>query len=459
MIQPPRTDAGSGDRLGGENDAPDLPSDARRSLFVYNLLFPIVFALMLPSLLLRLVRRGGYREKFGQRFARYSSADLERFRSRKWIWIHSISVGETFVALKLARALHEEWPECGVLLSTTTSTGFAEARKAACEWLEPIYNPIDTRSIVGAALSALRPRRLILIEGEAWPNLVGECAKRGIPVSLANARLSPRSERRLRACRRWTGPIFRLLDRITVSDPGDLARWESLGVKAERIVCTGNIKFDLPGPAASRASEFRELLTALSVPPNAPILLGGSTWAPEEKALAETLGDLRSKYPDLFLILVPRHVERLPEILRELSAFPFSVARRSQLGATGTSRADILIVDVTGELRDWYALATVVFVGKSLPGIPQVGGQNPGEPALLEKPVVFGPHMENFATLVAQLTAADAVRQISSADELAPCLAQLFEAPILRAELGSRSRAIVSAHTGATARTAKILLA
>ncbi len=432
-----------------------LPPDARRSLLLYRLLFPFVLVVLIPGVLLRMFRRGGFREKFGQRLGRYSAADRARFASRRWIWIHSISVGETFVALKLARAIHLRDPACGVLLSATTSTGFAEARKAAADWLEPIYNPIDARSIVRRALDALRPAQLVLIEGEAWPNLVAECWEREIPVALANARLSPRSERRFRKFRAFTGPIFRLLDRICVAEAADVARWQSLGVATERIVCTGSIKFDDHIGPPSREVEFRALLTSLGVAPSAPILVAGSTWAPEEHALAAMLPELRRDFPDLLLILVPRHIERAEAILKDLALVGPSIARRTILPPGSTP--DILLIDVTGELRDWYALATVVFVGKSLPGVAEVGGQNPAEPAALGKPVIFGPHMENFASVVALLLEHQGARQISDASALRAELHTLLHNATQRAALGTNARNALQEHRGATARTTEAL--
>lgn len=435
-----------------------LPADARRSLRIYNLLFPLVFLAMLPGFIARMLKRGGFREKFGQRLGRYSSTDLARFRSREWLWIHSISVGETFIALKLARALHALDPEIGIVISTTTSTGFAEARKAACDWIEPIYNPIDARSIVRRALDALQPRQIILIEGEAWPNLLAEAFRLEIPVSLVNARLSPRSERRFRRFRGWTGPVFRLLERVCVPDVADIARWENLGVERSRIDCTGSIKFDQANAPLTRETEFRALLASLGVTERTPVIVGGSTWEPEELVLTRLLPALRDRHPGAFLILVPRHIERTADILRQLAPLGLKVVRRSQLPQPQPTDADILLVDATGELREWFAFATVVFIGKSLPGIAQVGGQNPAEPALLGKPVVFGPHMENFDVLVAQLLSGNGAVQFAQTDELEGVLSCLLDAAPRRQALAEGAQTVLAKHIGATAATARKLL-
>lgn len=435
-----------------------LPPDARRSLFVYNLFFPLALLIMLPAYLARMFRRGGFRNRFGQRFARYSGADLERFRSRKWIWIHSISVGETFVALKLAHAIHERRPEIGILLSTTTSTGFAEASKAASDWLEPIYNLVDFAPVVRSALDALQPEQLVVIEGGLWPNLIAECYRRSIPMTLASARLSPRSERRFRKFRNWTGPIYRLLDRICVTEPEDITRWESLGAERAHTVCTGSIKFDNPAISTSREAEFRDLLAGIGFTPNAPVIVGGSTWAPEEFTLAKALPVLRQQHPECRLVLVPRHVERTPEILRELAPLNLRIARRTQLFTSSPAEpVDILIVDTTGELRDWYGVATVVFIGKSLPGIAAVGGQNPAEPAVLGKPVVYGPHMENFLALTTHLKQQDAALQVADAEELNQTLQSLLGDATRRTVLGNHARTAIATHAGATSRTAELI--
>jgi len=435
-----------------------IPDDAARSLRVYNLFFPLAFAALLPGVLTRMFRRGGFRTKFGQRLGRFSVVERDRLKKRPWIWIHSISVGETFIALKLARSLHDIDPGAGIVLSTTTTTGFAEAEKAASDWLLPIYNPIDSKRIVRRVLNLIRPQHLILIEGEVWPNLVSQCRQRGVPVSLVNARLSPRSESRFLKFKEWTRPIFRLLDRISVPEPEDVERWQALGVDKERIHCTGSIKFDNPSAVLSREPEFRELVAHIGIRDDTPIIVAGSTWAPEEKILAQLLPKLRRLVPNCFLIVVPRHVERSTELHHELTALGFTVVRRSHVSRT-SPRADILIVDTTGELRDWYALANVVFVGKSLPGVAEVGGQNPAESAVLGKPTIFGPHMENFSALVAHLLREPASAiQVPDAEILLLVLQQLLTDPSQGQELGQRAQTALVAHAGATQRTAALLL-
>jgi 3-deoxy-D-manno-octulosonic-acid transferase len=441
-----------------------LPADARRSLLLYNLLFPLAFLALLPGFLRRMFRRGNYREKFRQRLGRYTPDERARFAQGEWLWLHSISVGETFLALKLAQKIRELAPGTSIALSVTTSTGFAVAQERACDWLEVIYNPLDVPWLVRRSLDAVHPRRLIFIEA-IWPNLLAEAKRRGLPVTFF-PRLSPRSEARFRRARFLTGPIFRLLDALAASEPEDVRRWAGLGVDPARIHVTGNVKFDSATPAGHRTAEFRALLQSLGVPNDAPILLGGSTFAGEERILAEVFRELRLQFPTLFFILVPRHIERTSEILQDLAPLDLQVIRRSDFGtraerqrdAHGTTEAnpsDILIVDTTGELRDWYTVATVVFIGKSL---TSTGGQNPVEPVLAGKPVVFGPHMENFAAVVSRWLAADAAVQVRDAAELRAQVATLLNDAPRRAQLVERARDIAAIHTGATTRTAQVLL-
>jgi len=430
--------------------ASPIPADARRSLLIYNLLFPFAFVAMLPSLLTRMIRRGNYQSKFGQRLGNYSAEDRERFAKGEWIWVHSISVGETILALKLVKAIHALEPRSNIVLSVTTSTGFGEAQPHVSDWLEVIYNPLDAPGIVERALQLVRPRRLIFIEA-VWPNLLSATKSRGIPVTFL-PRLSPRSESRFRRFRQLTGPIFRLVDWLAAGEPEDIARWKSLGVPEERVRVTGNPKFDGGGANPERAAKFRNFLSECGVPDNAPILLAGSTFDGEERILAEVYRELRGEFPDLFLILVPRHVERTDSILKELQPLNLRVARRTQ---KPQASAEVLIVDTTGELRDWYLLATVVFIGKSLTA---TGGQNPVEPVLAGKPVMFGPHMENFSPIVPKWLAANAAVQITDAGELRERAGGLLRDEALRTDLAKRARKIAEPHQGATARAIRVLM-
>ena len=248
--------------------------------------------------------------------------------------------------------------------------------------------------------------------------------------------------------------MWQCFDLVCVPEISDVARFEGIGVARGRIRHTGSVKLDnAASDAPSREPEFRALAAPLGF--STPLLVGGSTWAPEEHALTDAVQKLRAEFPSLRLILVPRHVERAASVADELTRAGLRVALRSRLPHAG--EADVLLVDTTGELRGWYALATVVFIGKSLPGVAEIGGQNAGEPAALGLPVIFGPHMENFAPLVTHLLRDNAAVQIAKADDLAITLRVLLADEEMRATIGARARAALVPHQGATARTAECI--
>lgn len=421
--------------------------------FLYNLAFPFVLVALLPGFLFRMLRRGKYRHKFGQRFAIYSPRVRAKLSQGDWTWIHAVSVGEVLIALKLIRELKRREPGLQVVLSTTTSTGFALASKEKSDWLEPIYNPIDFLWIVRRALKLVRPRRLLLVEAEVWPNLTAEAKAQGAVLALVNARLSTRSENRYLAVRPLVAPIFNQLDLLCVQEPDDAVRWAGLGVETGKIVCSGSIKFDTEGETSAPHRDFRSILEACGVAKDAPILLAGSTHSGEERILGQIALDLRKEIPDLFFIVVPRHAERSPKILEELEKMGHSVALR--VGEKiPTTLPTALLVNTTGELRDWYDYATVVFVGKSLTAR---GGQNPAEAVAAGKAVVYGPHMENFATLSAQFVRSKGVVQAIDVPELEASIRRLLSDPAERQTLATNGVKCLDIHRGATARTCELL--
>ena len=431
-----------------------VPFKTRFILFVYNLLFPFVFLGILPAYLGRMFKRGQYRDKFGQRFGVYSNEVRARFVGGDWIWIHAVSVGEVLIALKLIRKMKALRPSLQVALSTTTTTGFALASKSSAPWLEIIYNPIDFPPFVHAALNLIRPRLIILVEAEVWPNLAVAARRRAIPLALVNARLSPRSESRFRRFQFFTAPIFRLLDWICVQEPGDPARWKSLGVEADQLHLTGSIKFDHSEDQPPRTEEFRALLAGLGVTPEAPVLLAGSIFPGEEKILAQIVLELRPQFPDLFLVVVPRHIERTPALQAEMESLGLTCALRTQTERPVLKKSDALIVNTTGELRDWYYVGTVIFIGKSLTA---TGGQNPVEAVVAGKPVLFGPHMENFKAVVDKWLEQQAAIQVPDAAALKVEVARLLADPELRAAMSRNACQAVAPHQGATGRTAELL--
>jgi 3-deoxy-D-manno-octulosonic-acid transferase len=416
---------------------------------IYNLLWPVGLLLFLPGYLAKMFRRGGYRRNFGQRLGFYSAASRERLRGKQLTWIHAVSVGEIVIALKLADALRALRPDLKCVLTTTTTTGHALAEKSVPEWMQVLYAPLDFWPVMRRAFRVIAPERIILIEAEVWPNLVAEAKKREIPVVLANARLSPRSERRFRRFSFFVTPTFRQLDLICVPLSEDVERWKNLGVKPPRIHAVGNIKYDTSNPPHSSGEVQRLIKTETT----RPILFGGSTHRGEEKMLIDVFCTLRSEFPNLFLVLAPRHVERASEIEVDLRSRNLRSIRRSAV-SKGADQSDCLLIDTTGELREWYEIATIVFIGKSLTAH---GGQNPAEPISARKPVIFGPHMENFASLAKRLIAENGAVCVQNSQELIEESRCLLRDATAREQLVTNALSVLQPHRETAARTAVLV--
>jgi 3-deoxy-D-manno-octulosonic-acid transferase len=420
--------------------------------FIYNLLWPLGLVFFLPGYLVKMFRRGNYREKFGQRLGIYDTHLRARLYWKKAFWLHAVSVGEVTIALKLVRQIRVSKPNQEFVLTTTTTTGFAFANKNAPEWIEVMYSPLDFWPIMRRAFATINPKSIILVEAEVWPNLVAEAHARKIPIALVNARLSPRSEKRFRTFRSLVAPTFRLLDAIGVQNLEDIERWKAIGAEEGKISHLGSIKYD-PENVEVDPEIPADVLTGFGLEKRT-VIFGGSTHNGEEKVLAEVFRALRKDFVDLLLILAPRHTERIAEIRRDLEGIGFHVALRSQLPAPDPF-LDCLLIDSTGELPDWYGVATVAFIGKSLLAR---GGQNPAEAILAGKPVLFGPHMENFATLANALVAARGAIQINSATELRRATTNLLANPDDREQMVQNARKVLDTHHGATARAAQLVV-
>jgi len=425
--------------------------------FIYNLFWPIGLLFFLPGYFVKMIRRGGYREKFGQRLGIYGGELRLRLSKRESTWLHAVSVGEVNIALKLAHALRALEPELHCVLTTTTTTGFALANKNGPAWIEVIYTPLDYWPIMRRAFSVIRPTRILLVEAEVWPNLVALAHQCRIPTILVNARLSPRSESRFRRFRFFVAPTFRLLDLVCAQEPDDVDRWVAIGVARNRIRAVGSIKYDPDGrDQGLEAQEGAQQADFNHAARESPVLFGGSTHRGEEEILASIFLRLRQQFPSLRLFIAPRHVERLREIRAQFGALPMRVTLASEVARQlpGESDADCIILDSTGNLHRWYAIATIVFMGKSLTAR---GGQNPVEPIIAGKPVVFGPHMENFATLAKALVLKKGAIQVPDMDSLELTIAELLGDREACQRLVQRAREVLSEHRGATGRTAALI--
>ena len=401
-----------------------------------------------PRLLYEAVRHGKYvgtlRERWGHLPAGVDSG------GRPSIWIHAVSVGEVQAARTLIAGLRDRYPGHRLWLSTTTRTGRAVA--AGIEAVDGLfYFPLDLPPAVDRVLDRVRPVLFIAVDTELWPNLLRRCARRGVRTVLVNGRISDRSYPRYRLVRRWFRRVLADMDRCCAQSDESARRLVDLGAPAERVVVTGNLKFDaLPAPRPGPAPGDGDLLRALGVAADRPVLVAASTHPGEERPVLDAFRRLRVRAPGLVLVLAPRHPERGAEAAALAAKRGLAAVRRSRPPDDGAGGADVVVLDTVGELPALFRVATVVFVGGSL--VP-AGGHNVIEPASWGRPVVFGPHMENFAEIAELFLANRAARRVASVGELAPVLAGLLADPRRRAELGTAARSLVEANRGAAARS------
>jgi len=433
-----------------------LPGGRMRTL--YNIIFTIGFCLAAPYYFWRLWRRGNWTAGFAQRFGEFDAKVKQSLSNRHVLWLHAVSVGEVGLCTQLIRALEPHLPNVKLMVSTTTTTGMAELEQRLPRHIGKFYYPIDRRKYVARAVNVIGPEAVILIEAEIWPNFFWRLRDRGTPIILVNARLSDRSYRGYKRLGFVFRPLFASLAAVGAQNEEDAARLRELGVRPEAIHVVGSLKFDAAKLDTHRLLNVPDLLRRFGVPADALLLVAGSTHAGEEAALAEVYRRLRERFPQLFLVVVPRHFERAREAGRDLAARGLRFAYRSELRADTChppGSFDCLVVNTTGELKHFYQHAAVVFVGKSLTA---QGGQNPIEPAALGKPVVFGPHMQNFAEVARTFVNGRGARQVKDAADLEHTLGELLADARLREELGRRGRDIVQQNEGALTRTVDMIL-
>ena len=425
---------------------------------LYNILFTICFILSSPYYFVRMRRRGNWQRGFAERFGKYDTKLKQAITNRHVLWMHAVSVGEVNVCTQLIRALEPRLPNLKVVVSTTTTTGMGELLRKLPNHISKIYYPIDFRLYVTRALSSIRPEAIVLVEAEIWPNFLWRARDLGLPVFLVNARLSDRSYRGYKRFGFLFRPLFARLAGVGAQNEADAARLRELGCRPEAIRIVGSLKFDAARLDERRLLDVPALLRQAGVKPGARLIVGGSTHAGEEATLAEQYLRLRERFPDLFLVLVPRHFERSREVGRELGARGLKVAYRSEIIARngfGPGEVDCLIVNTTGELKYFYEQATIIFVGKSLTA---QGGQNPIEPGALGKAMVFGPNMQNFAEVVRGFLEQGGAVQVRDAEELETVLGELLADEARREQLGGNALKVVHQNLGAIGRTADIIV-
>ena len=438
--------------------------------FVYNCLFSVAYLAMMPSFLLRMKRRGGYRARMGDRFGRYPEEIRSALASQAShpIWIHAVSVGEVQVAGQLMRALRERDKSVRFVFSTTSSTGWKTAENELARLAKDglgraddvlIYNPLDFNGCVKRALDLVDPRAVILTETEIWPNFIRAIRKRSIPLYLVNARISDHSAPRYKMLRWFFGEVFRCFTKIYVQSDLDARRLVDAGANSDDMVVTGSFKFDVAHRNPAKEQELAAWIAAGS----APILLGGSTWPGEDEVLLRIYSELVKRHPEVRLVIAPRHFEKADAVEANIKAAGFNCVRRSRGECPKPSQPShpshlpqpVFLCDTTGEMMGLFGISTVAFVGKSLCAH---GSQNMIEPCLCGKPTVVGPYTENFRPVMSDLLAADAIVQVSDEAALKTAILRFFDEPAMCAEQGARATAAVERRCGVVGRCADELL-
>lgn len=425
---------------------------------LYNILFRVFFLLASPYYFMRMRRRGNWRAGFAERFGKFNVILKQSITNRQVLWLHAVSVGEVNLCTQLIRALEPRMPNLKMVVSTTTTTGMGELKKKLPTHVGKIYYPLDLRKYVSRALSSVYPEAIILVEAEIWPNFIWRATEMGIPIFLVNARLSDRSYRGYKRFGFLFRPLFASFAGVGAQTQSDAQRLIDLGCRPEVVRVVGSLKFDAAHLETQLHLNVDTMLRQIGVPKDARILLGASTHDGEEAILGEVFLRLRKQFPDLFLVLVPRHFERSREAARDLKDRGVKFILRSDVGSSTQLKpggVDCLLVNSTGELKFFYEHATVVFVGKSLTA---QGGQTPIEPAAIGKPVVFGPNMQNFADIVRDFLAQDGAVQVQNAAELEKKLGELFGNEARRAELGEQAAKVVREKLGAINKTIDMIV-
>lgn len=440
-----------------------LTTDDRLPLmyFLYSLLLTLAALALLPYFVWQAVVHRKYLNNLAERLGRLP--EEWRADERPTLWLHAVSVGETLAALPLLKALRAEFPAHRLLVSTTTATGQQVARERAAEADGVCYVPFDWRFAVRRSLAIIRPQAVILMESELWPNFLAECHAQEIPVLVANGRISDRSFRRSQRVRWFLKPLYRQVSRFLMQSAADAERAVALGAEAACVEVSGNLKYDIgaTGLTAKQQAIAQELNDAYTLTASdAPLIIAGSTTEEagenEEQMLLEAFRALRNTAVGARtrLLIAPRHPERFAAVAARLADAGFQWSRRST--HQPAPEAEVILLDSIGELAALYPFAQIVFVGGSL---VRKGGHNILEPALFGKPIVVGPHMENFRAIAQEFLQREAVLQLKSGDrqtlitQLSAAFEQLLRDQAYAQRLGDNACQTIEANRGATERT------
>lgn len=418
---------------------------------MFRFIYSVVFYLITPLIILRLVIRGlaapNYRKRWGQRFGFFTPSES----SKETIWLHAVSVGETLAAVPLVKALQEKYPERRLLITCMTPTGSERITAAFGDSVDHSYAPYDTPGAVARFLKRVQPKMLIIMETELWPNTVAACYKRQIPVILANGRLSEKSARGYARVSKLSGPMVAQLSAVAAQHGDDGGRFTALGLPAEKLHITGNIKFDLELNAQIRlsAEALRQQWDGTN---QRPILLAASTHRGEDEIILQAFSLIKQSVNNALLVLVPRHPERFNQVGDLCLDAGYSLARRSNNDST--DNADILLGDTMGELMTFFGACDIAFVGGSLVAN---GGHNMIEPAAWGKPTLSGLSVFNFAEVSRLLAEAGGLSLVEDAAALAESVIELMKNPEQDQQMGLSAQQVTEANRGALERLLAVI--
>jgi len=373
------------------------------------------------------------------------------------VWVHAVSVGETNVIKPLVPAIAQRHPDWERVISNATYTGQDNARKLYPD-VRAFYYPLDLSIAVRGAMDAIRPDLILLVELEIWPNFLAAARRRNVPVAIINGRISERSYKRYRLVRPAARRMFAKVSLFCAQNEACAERAIALGMPRDRVLVTGNMKFDAC-PASAPDGRDADLAASFGLSPDEALLVAGCTWPGEDEAIIPIYQRLKQRHPRLRLLLAPRQADRFGPVARLVADAGLPCVRRTAM-ADGTSGdgagADdaVIVLDTMGELAGVYALADVVFVGGSL---NRHGGHNILEPSGFAKPVLFGPHTANFRDITEAMLAHGAALRVDSAEALEAALTDLLASPEAATNLGMRARQVVDRNRGAARRTLEAL--
>ncbi|RJP29231.1 MAG: 3-deoxy-D-manno-octulosonic acid transferase [Candidatus Omnitrophota bacterium] len=430
------------------NEQNSQKQSSKRFLKLWGFLSYLAVVCAAPYYLIRIILAKKYRAGLRQRLTLYSLDEIKRLQNGPYLWIHTVSVGELQAARPLLKRLKQEYAECKLLVTTVTETGQQLAHSLP-EIDAAFYLPLDLYPLCRHLTALARPVCVLIFETEIWPNLIRMISSQNIPFFLVNARISDRSFGRYHFFRFFFAPLLNLFTAILSQSEEDAARFMRIGAPSEKVHAIGNIKFDAVDlhQDDSEAAKWKSLF---QIDENEIVLLGGSTFAGEEIVLARIRDQLAGEGISIRLILAPRHVERVPAIVDELQMKGYDGVLRSKIECDGDSRLEkkhVILLDTIGELRNVYAAADLVFIGKSL---CYIGGQNPIEPAAWGKAILFGENMQNFRDVSSLLLRANGARMISNEQELLVECRYLCMQPHIRQDMGQHAREVVLQNRGAS---------